>query len=282
MSDLENEYYLNDEDLLRLVDSDPKAHEGGPSELWEQLECGRRYVLNRVAPEDPLAPNCMRRNAGSIAHKLTEYIDAGVDPTSHVTHECESPALAESLKLAWVIAEGYGQDFPAGFWGKLLASEVKLRGAVGAGRLDRVWDMDQAALERIEARFALNTNGPGVYLWDLKTSGMADKSLSTKYEWGPALYMYTNLALERWSGVRGMLFLNAVPHETKRDGTWTEFAAACYPVEGQRTELAHRRFQQMRALAAPNVAAGGYCNTTQCYFHGSACRHRLTGACTGV
>ena len=69
----------------------------------------------------------------------------------------------------WVIAEGYGQDFPAGFWGHLLASEVKLKGVVGAGRLDRVWDIDQAAIDRIEARFALNMNGVGIYLWDLKT-----------------------------------------------------------------------------------------------------------------
>ena len=282
MSDLENEYYLNDEDILRLVDSDPKAHAGGPSELWEQLECGRRYVLNRQFPEDPLAENCWRRNAGSIAHKLTEFLDCGIDPESHFTKTCENPALNRSLDTAWIIAAGYAEAFPAGFWGKVLASEVKFTGTIGAGRADRVLDVDQATIDRIETRFAVNMNGPGVYLWDLKTSGQADKSLSTKYEWGPALYMYTNLALERWPGLRGMIFLNAVPHETKRDGRYAEFAAAVYPVEPQVAKLAHDRFAMMRAQASRSIANGGWCNTTQCYFHGSACRHRLTGNCNGL
>ena len=287
MSNLENEFYLNDADLIKLVDSDPSAHEGGPSELHSQLECGRRYILDRQFREDPLAENCWRRNAGSIAHKLTEFMDCGVDPAEHFTRICENAKLQESLDVAWNIAEHYAEAFPAGFWGELVEAEVKLTGSIGAGRLDRVWTVDQAAIDRIEARFAVNMNGPGTYLWDLKTSGQADKSLSTKYEWGPACYMYTNLALARWSDVRGMIFLNAVPHATKREGKWVEFAAAVYPVEGQTSDLAHRRFNHMQAQAALNTQETfsgpfGRCNTAMCYFHGLACRHRLSGACEGV
>ena len=132
----------------------------------------------------------------------------------------------------------------------------------------------------------MNLNGEGSYLWDLKTAGQADKSLATKFEWGPALYMYTNLALSQWPDVKGMIFLNAVPHSTKRDGDWVEFGVAHYPAEAQVTALAHRRFANMRAQAALNTGltfegVKGRCNTTQCYFHGSACRHRLSGACEG-
>ena len=284
MSDLENEYYMNDEDILKLVDSDPNAHKGGPSELYEQLGCGRQYHLNRQFPEDPLAENCWRRNAGSIAHKLTEFIDVGMEGElgQHVTHQVDSAALQKSLSTAWVIGSGYAESFPVGFFGKVLASEVKLIGDIGVGRIDRVLEVDQAAIDRIEARFALNMNGEGVYLWDLKTSGQADKALSTKYEWGPALYMYTNLALVKWPNLRGMIFLNAVPHSTKRDGDFVEFAAAMYPVEGQTTEQAHCRFNNMRDMALRNTVGGGHCNTTHCYQYGNACRHRLSGNCVGV
>jgi hypothetical protein len=273
---------MNDDDVLKLVASDPEAHKGGPSELKEKLACGRQYILNRRFPEDPLAENCWRRNAGSIAHKLTEYLDAGIDPREHFTQECNNPMLAKSLKTAWVIADGYAEEFPRGFFGTVLDSEVKLTGDIGAGRLDRVFQVDQAAIDRIEARFALNMNGEGVYLWDLKTSGQADSNLSTQYEWGPALYMYTNLALARWPDVRGMLFLNAVPHSTKKDGDFAEFAAALYTVEGQTTELAHARFEVMRQAAIFNSSFEGRCNVMHCYTYGRACRHRLSGACQGV
>lgn len=276
---LSDERYFDDQALLTLVDSDPKAHEGGPSELWAKLACGRKFHLDRQSPEDPLSAQCIKRNTGSITHKLLELYDNGLDLEAHVGRTAQHENLQKALDTAWRLAERYTAEFAPNFWGKLLASEVRPSGR--PGRLDRVYDVDEAAIARIERRFPVHMNGPGVYVWDLKTSGQADNNLSLRYEWGPAATMYVGSAIQEWPNTRGMIFLNAVPYaESNKKSDW--FAAAVYPVEALLSEKAQRRFRLMEYQAALNAQGIGGCNVVNCFEYNRPCRHRVSGACEGL
>ena len=280
--------YLTDDALLGLLASNPAEHENGPSVLESTMRCARRVRLDAeqsavgadMGSSDVLTASSEARNIGTITHKLMELHHLGHDVTAYVPREHPHPALSSQLDEAWRLFDRYVAAFPAAFWGELVAAEVRLQGALGgqllSGRIDAIWNMDAETVARVENRFACALNGPGRYLWDLKTATAKDSNLVAKWEWHPAPFQY--LFLDGANDPRGMIFFQGVRLVSK--SKVEPFQAACLPADMVLSVDGQRRFEGM-LKRAETARLNDEANCRACYDWYRICNHKQTGACQG-
>ena len=280
---------LTDNDLIKMLSSEPGEHEGGPSEMLSLLRCARRVRLEKEAagqPDStsPLTEHNHARNRGVLAHALFATYHMGDDPKEMFPARSDNPMLDSALTEAWALFEKYSSEFPFGFWGTTLAVEVELKGVLwevpARGRLDLAVLVDEAAVARIQARFpTVRLNGPGLYIWDLKTKSKKTSDLDSAYEWGLQQFQYTHLAEGVFDEpIRGFIVFEAVCRPPKsREPEWAYCAA--YPAETFTSENAVTRFRMARAKARL-AEAGDECNLGFCEMFGG-CSFKQSGACRG-
>jgi hypothetical protein len=277
--------YFNDNDLIKLFASDPEEHAGGPSELRNILMCARQHVLKLAAAKaegealDTLGPRTHKRNTGSLTHKLVELYHAGEDPALLVPRHSEVADINAILQEGWGLFERYKQDFPLGFWGRVLATEVELHGEDSSrGRVDAIIDVDEAAAERIAERFPGQRPVVGVHIWDLKVTWQKNNNLDSEYGWSLAGTQYCALARGQGIPVDAFTVFNMVSYKTQRQ----EYAfLATFPVEAMTSDAALRRLDTARGHAAELLSfPGGMPNTVNCHRYGE-CIFKTSGQCKG-
>jgi len=276
--------YFDDNELLKLFASAPEEHEGGPSELFAALGCAKkvRLILERIKQEgeafDVLGKRTFARNIGSTCHKLVELYHDGENPEDVFPQHSEQPEIDEILQRAWPLFRAYREQFPPGFWGKLLGTEVKLP---GGGRVDALFEVDAAASERIFERFGERVR-PGIMVWDFKTSLQKNNQLHEKYEWSLAGTMYLARTEEALGQRPSCFFIfHAVAYVPKSklwaEGSWASGAA--FDAEDMLGEDAQERLANAQWVAAENTKSGR-ANISRCNDWGQ-CAFKSDGTCKG-
>lgn len=280
---------LTDNDLIQMLSSEPGEHEGGPSEMLSLLRCARKLRLEKAeaAQQDatnPLTERNHARNRGVLAHALFAPFHMGDDPAALFPKRADNPTLDVALVEAWTLFEKYSSEFPFGFWGHTIGTELKLAGVLydvpAQGRIDNVFFMDEAAIERVQARFpTVRLNGPGLYVWDLKTKSKKTSNLDSAYEWGLQPFQYIHLLDGVLDGeIRGFIVFEAVCRPPKsREPEWAYCAA--YPAETFTNEDAVLRFNHAREMARTAFVTDA-CNIAHCEEFGG-CPFKQSGKCRG-
>ena len=277
--------YFDDNELLKLFASDPEEHEGGPSELFAALGCAKKVSLinERCKQEgeafDVLGKRAFKRNVGSTCHKLVELYHDGVDDVwTFFPEHSEHPEIDGILQRAWPLFSAYREQFPRGFWGKCLGTEVKLP---GGGRVDALFEVDADASERIFERLGEHVR-PGIMVWDLKTSFQKDNQLHEKYEWSLAGTMYLDRTEEALGQRPSCFFIfHAVVYAPKSklwaEGKWA--SAAAFDAEDMLGADARERLANAMKFAEENKTSGR-ANIARCNDWGQ-CAFKSDGTCKG-
>ena len=275
--------YLSTNTILGLLASDPAEHATGPTVLFRILDCARQVRLDgeHFSAANALAPEFEKRNVGTLVHKLCEIYHLGLDPARHVAKQAGHPAIDPLLVEAWGLFEKYRTEFSHDWWGWLSGAELQLvqpgpHGEEG-GRIDAVWEVDSAAVERIEGRFGIRLEGPGLYGWDLKTTGQRNNNLYEMYVHDPQPYRYLRLLRAAGHEVNGFIVFMAIRYKTDRQD---RFQAVCLPAQEVLSAANTARQAAIVAYAAAKKAADE-ARPSNCRSYGQLCRHFTEGRCPG-
>lgn len=283
-----------DNAVLELLSSAGEDHDDGPSRTWAALKCARRVLLGEQQEEQEaqiLAPHNEARNVGTIVHKLVECYHTGVDPELYVPLRSDNEDIERLLNGprskngagAWIIFNDYVEEFPPGFWGRLIGAELRLSahmddGTRRSGVLDALWNMNAAAVRRVQDYFEVELNGPGVYVWDLKTGDAKSANLLADWEWHPQPPQYMLLAEsanETGGPVRGAIVCKATGYKSAKK---TVFQAAFIPSPD---EAARMRWERQVEDALWNLENNQF-NTAFCNEYHRECPFKTSGECEGV
>lgn len=283
-----------DNAILEMLSSAGEDHDDGPTHTQSALECARRVRLDRQREETEamvLAPHNEGRNVGTITHKLVQCHHEGVDPELYVPLRSSNADIEVLLNgprtkgaAAWQVFNDYAEQFPRGFWGNLVGAELKMEAYLDdvrrTGIIDALWDMDEAAVNRVQDRFEKELNGPGLYLWDLKTGTSRTPDLLAKWEWRVQPAQYQWLAAQAGYPVKGMVVFEAIGYKVQKSGkqTPTSFDICVIPALDETAEL-RWRLQVEKAL--DNTANDDF-NTSFCNAWFRECPHKASGECEGV
>lgn len=282
------------DELVAMIATNRAEHDDGPSHLLKILECGRRFVLDGTATENPLAEHFEGRNIGTLTHFLTETYDKGYDPEGYLPRKIGDPIMDLLLSEAWVLADKYMENFPRGWWGVPIIIESRLEGDIvcpsvygsdlpnthhATGKIDRAWEIDEAAAQRIGTRFnLLDPPTPGLYAWDLKTAGKKDSILQARFTLSDQVFQYLALMALKGYEPQGFIGFKAIRYKTDRQD---RFQLAVVNAHEVLTEEGYRRFDYMRRLADEKLRDGGRAEPSMCLGYNDVCPHRMSGACYG-
>lgn len=274
--------YLTDEDLIELLTA-KGDHNDGATRLASTIMCARRSRLDDAADRGGVLEENKGRDTGTITHKIFEHIHLGHRPEEYVATESENAHLHEMLQKAWTLGDRYQERFPAGFWGECIGAELSLESEWRNGRrrhgtLDAVFCLDEAAIDRIEEIFGVHLNGPGNYVWDLKTAGQKDNLLDERYAWHPQTFQNVWLAEMHGLQPRGMLYFKAVTYKTERQ---ERFFLTCHDVETILSDEGYARFEHQLLLSQYNIANDVANSPNACTEWNKVCPHRMSGDCDG-
>ena len=288
----------DDNDLIRLLIGDDIDHEHGPSRTRSLIECARRVYLNElqesVGEQNILTPAFEARNVGTIVHKLTEMHHIGRDPEEAVPLRADNPDLDVLLNgpmkrgcSAWELFNKYADEFPGWFWGNLIAAEAAMdvpfqmkNGNIikRSMRADALFEMDAQTLDRVNRRFGLSMETPGLMIWDLKTATSKDDNMVYNYEWDPQPVQYMVVAEQLGYRPQGMIIFRAIRYKTDRQ---ERFYAVYLDREDLLSGEALHRFNLDLEESQQNEIENKP-NRRHCMAYNHPCPHRVSGVCNGT
>jgi len=226
-----------------------------------------------------------KMDVGTVFHELGERWHAGEDP-EELPHDLpDHPTLGPVLREAWRLFDFYSGVFPAGFWGKVIAHEMKAQWPeldLG-GRIDLVVAVDAAASSKVEAKLAQPFK-PGVHVIDFKTHGQIDREQQMKDFYSLQAKLYPK-ALEVMrpdlAPVGGTTFVHVYRHAQLRAECEGPRKPRSYDISCVRrfpdedVEAIFKQYVDRKKIAWQS----GECELSQCLSGWEVCRHLLSGAC---
>jgi hypothetical protein len=288
---------FDENSVLSILSSADENHEHGPSRTFALNACARRVRLDEElraeAGEDLLNPANEAREIGTLVHKMCELYHHEEDPEVCIPRRSDNADIDRLVHApnkgcsAWDLFDKYAEAFPPGFWGHLVGAELFLEEELEieaglavprTGKLDAIWYMDEETVARVEERFGITLNGPGNYVWDLKTASAKDDNLWEKWAWHPQPVQYMWLASQAGYNPRGHIVFQAVRYKTDRQ---ERFYAVAYAEDDLCSKEASTRFF-MDVVQALRGQEDDTCNRGHCPAYNRMCPHRISGACKGI